>query len=363
MNCSSKINIKEKNVQAEFVQNEGTPCDMGAKSMETDDSSDSSDSSQSDEEQPPESGEAEESVEVVEAAAETKPNIKEMNRASNTPRGVMYIERNHAAPRKQEDREDQLAVRGRHVVKRQRGPDIAPEYSLAPRRIDEVIMLGITRDTVDVFRDLPPSHIGGLLLNKVTEVGDGGFCDHCGVAGHAENVCREPSTCVKVVYSSSGSGSAVVAIVLGCRSLRHSISECPYTSCTLCSKQHNRTACRLYKEPASRTTAPERKHSPYGGRGKGARGGGGKGGKGARGGGGGKWGKAGKAGKGSGKGNRGNLERRGNAADSSTTPYQQELNASEFHEQATILPSSPTYVPSSPEYATQFFNDDFINNP
>jgi hypothetical protein len=360
----------EKSFQSEVVQNEGAPCDM-ENSMEIDDYLDSSDSSQSDEEQPSESGEAEEAVEVVGAAAETEPKsqpvkVKEMNRASNTPRGVMYIERKHVAPRKQEDtREDRLTVRG-HVVKRQRGPDIAPEYSLAPRRIDEVIMLGITRNTVDVFRDLPPSHIGGLLLNKVTELGDQPFCDHCGAAGHAENVCREPSTCVKVVYSSgtnsSGSGSDVVAIVLGCRSLRHSISECPYTSCTLCSGQHNRTACRLYKEPASRTTAPERKHSPYGGRGKGARG---KGGKGARGGKGGKGGKGnrGKGNRGKGGDYRGNLERRGNGADSSTTPYHQELNAGEFHEQATILPSSPTYVPSSPEYATQFFNDDFINIP
>ena len=343
---ANKINVsihcqsaeKEESILASQCE-----ADTRASFMDTGNSSDSSDSSDSPDSssqtlhysyEDAKKSQTDESESEAEVQKDVK--VKEMDRASNTPRGVMYIERDHAVP--QRVRFDEST----HAIKRQRVT--STEYAIAPRRLDEVKMLGVQRTTVDVFRDLPPSHIGGLLLNKLSVVDERGFCEHCGVAGHVSAVCREPSTCVKVIYSNgtpSGSGASVVAIVLGCRSQRHTIGECPYTSCTLCSGQHSRTSCRLFQEPRPDR---ERSWSGRGGRGKGSRGkkGGGRGNRGKSNG-----GRGGSKGKG-----------RGNYSAASYHPPQENT----FQEQATFYPSSPTYVYSSPSSTAQMLPvDDCIS--
>lgn len=146
----------------------------------------------------------------------------------------------------------------------------------------EVQRLGITRYTVEAFRDIAPSHINGMLLHQVEELRSGErLCCRCGQRGHLGDQCADWKTqqcpselrgshrgrcqftatcqfthhgeeirryakqvCTKVCLSHSDAAGTTIALVLGCMSTNHGIESCPYTICLQRAKNRPSDASR-----------------------------------------------------------------------------------------------------------------------
>jgi hypothetical protein len=180
------------------------------------------------------------------------------------------------------------------------------DYGIDQRERDTVQQLGISRYTVEGFRDLAPSHIGGQILNKVYELrGNEKICFRCGDIGHLGDHCATWKTqscpeemnqgecalekscpfahrsermrtsfgviCSRVRFTHSHASDSTIAFVLGCKSRRHHISRCPYSICVLCTGNHASSVCTLQTnrdQPSIRTGMHKGgKGSQYGGRG------------------------------------------------------------------------------------------------
>ena len=153
-------------------------------------------------------------------------------------------------------------------------------FPLDPAQSSAVRHLGISAHTVECFRDFPPSHLNGMLLSQVIELtGNVKHCSRCGYTGHFGDQClhwktqlcqsevetgacafqdhcrfahrneairiSHPVYCSRTQYTRGKHSTITIAVVLGCGSNRHLLSECPYNVCVLCAKNHLSSECLL----------------------------------------------------------------------------------------------------------------------